>query len=193
MPAHLEDGLHVVDEEEAPPPGARTWSTVDLAIDLAEPEDDPVVDLDESGLEVLRDEFVQAFNARDLEQLTALVHPDVECPARMGDGAADLAEELEAIWERSPAAILTRAFLDTETGRTPCAVAWLPDEDGCWSRVTLVCFDTDGELITLVDVPDDVDALERAQAEDPAGEELEDWADWARWDRGEESPTGPRL
>jgi len=189
MAAHpLEDGLHVVEEDQAPPSAAGLWPT----IDLRDADDEVVFDLDESGLEGLRDEFVQGFNARDLESLLSLMHPEVECPDRSGDGVATLAEEFEAIWERWPAALLTRGFLQTDAGGMPCAVAWLPDEDGCWSRAALVCFDTDGELITLVALPDDVDALERAHAEDPTGDELEDWADWARWDRGEETPAGPR-
>ena len=186
-PEQLEDGLHVVDERDAPAPATGRWPVVDLRED-----DEEATDLDESGLAELRDEFVEAFNARDLDALLSLVHPDVECPDAAGDGAAVLAEEIEAIWERSPGAILTRGFLRTEASGMACAVAWLPDEDGCWSRAALVCFDTDGELLTLVEVPDDADALERVEADAPSGEELADWADWARWDRGEETPTGPR-
>lgn len=184
----LEHGLHVVEEDERSTMSTGSWHV----IDLDDGEENAGSDLDESGLEGLRDEFVEAFNARDLESLLSLVAEDVECPDRGGDGAAVLAEQLEAIWERSPAAMLTRGFLQTDSAGTPVAVAWLPDEDGCWSRVSLVCFDTDGDVITVVTLPDDVDALDRAQAEDPAGDELDDWADWSRWDRGEETPAEPR-
>ena len=166
-------------------------------------DDDPVdevVDLDDSrdasedgevdtDLESLRDEFIDAFNGRDLDALLAVVAPDVECPDIAGEGATALAEEIEAIWERSPGALLTRALLDG----IPCAVAWLPDEDGCWSRAALVCFDREGSLLSLVAVPDDADALDRAEADDPTGEELDEWQDWAEWDRGEATEPQDRA
>ncbi|MGH8930464.1 MAG: nuclear transport factor 2 family protein [Egibacteraceae bacterium] len=173
--APLEDGLWVVDADDDP-------SAVE---DDRPTEPQPVRDVD---LESLRDEFVDAFNARNLDAVLAIVHEDVETPDTTRDGAANLAEELEAIWERSPGALLTRAFLDDRA----CAVAWRPDEDGCWCRAALVCFDADQGLLTVVAVPDDADALDRAEAEDPTGIELEEWEDWASWDRGEETVSRPR-
>lgn len=174
-----EDGLRVVDP---------ATETDDAEARAAEDGHAPIDLRDDPDLESLRDEFVDAFNARDLEAVLAIVHPDVECPDIAGDGIPALSEELEAIWERSPGAVLTRAFLDD----TPCAVGWLPDEDGCWCRAALVCFDADDSSITLVEVPDDADALERAAAEEPAGDELDEWVDWAEWERGEETPPGQR-
>lgn len=138
-------------------------------------------DGDVADLEALRDEFVDAFNARDLDAVLALAHEEIECPDIHGDGAAALAEELSAIWERSPGAILTRGFLDGE----PCAVAWLTDEDGTWTRAALVCLDGADGLISVVTLPDDADSLDRAEAEDPAGEEPEEGSDWREWDSGE--------
>lgn len=153
-----------------------------------DPEDGDVADDGpaDGDLETLRDEFVDGFNARDLDVLLALVRSDVEIPDLAGDGATVLAEELEAIWERNPGAILTRAFLDG----APAAVAWLPDEDGCWSRAALVCFASEDGLLSLVMMPEDADGLDRAEAEDPTGEELDEWSDWTEWEQGEE--TVPR-
>lgn len=163
-----DEGLRVVDGDDV----------VEDADERRDRSDDGAVDTD---LESLRDEFIDGFNERDLDALLSVVAPDVECPDIAGDGAADLAEEVAAIWERSPGALLTRALLDG----SPCAVAWLPDEDGCWSRAALVCFDREGSLLSLVAVPDDADALDRAEAEEPTGEQLEEWQDWSEWDRGE--------
>ena len=163
----------------APEEGLRLVDSVDVDSDddaTSEPLTDSATDL-----ETLRDEFVDAFNARDLDAVLTLVHADVECPDIHGDGADALSEELSAIWERSPAAMLTRAFLDAE----PCAVAWLPDEDGCWSRAALVSFAGDDGLLSVVSLPDDADALDRAEADDPVGEEQEEGADWREWDSGE--------
>jgi hypothetical protein len=175
-----EEGLSVVDEQ----PSAHREA------DESPGDDGPLRPyLDGDGdLESLRDEFVGGFNARDLDALLALVADDVETPDLPGDGAAVFAEEVEAIWERSPGAILTRAFLDD----VPCAVAWLPDEEGCWARVALVCFTAEDGLLSVVGLPDDADALDSAEAVDPTGEELEEWSDWAEWDRGEETQPRPR-
>jgi hypothetical protein len=174
-----EEGLHVV--------GADADDDPD---DVARLDGSPTTSgLPDSDLETLRDEFVDSFNTRNLDALLALVRPDVECPdIRDGDGPGALADELQSIWERWPGAILTRAFVD----ESPCAVGWLPDEDGCWSRAALVCFDSDDGLLSLVAVPDDAAALEAAQAEDPRGEEVDEWSDWAEWDRGEETDTSRR-
>jgi hypothetical protein len=173
-----EDGLRVVDAEETDPDSVEAAAAEDGAVRHGNGDGD---------LETLRDAFVEAFNARDLDEIVALVASDIDCPdIREGDGVDALAEELEAIWERSPGAILTRAFVDDQ----PVAVGWLPDEDGCWSRAALVCFDAGDGLLTLVEVPDDADALDRAEAEEPTGDELDEWSDWGEWERGEE--TRPR-
>lgn len=169
MPA--EEGLAVVSDQTPP--------------DFEHLHADRPFDLVSSGL---RDAFIDTFNGRDLEALLALMIDDVDCPDAPGDGVGALAEQLEAIWERSPAAVLTPAVLDDQ----PCAVAWLPDEDGCWSRAALVCFDAADGQLTLVAVPDDADALERAEAAGPVGAELEEWLDWAEWEHGEETVARPR-
>lgn len=169
----------------APEEGLR-YVDVDAA---AAVDDEPAAELLSDGsvdLETLRDEFVDAFNARDLDALVALAHDDVECPDIHGDGIAALSEEVSAIWERSPGAILTRGFLDDE----PCALGWLPDEEGCWARAALVCFAGDEGLLSVVSIPDDTDALDRAEGDDPSGEEQEEGADWGEWTSGE--PSEPR-
>lgn len=141
-----------------------------------------------SDLETLRDELVDAFNARDLDAVLALVADDLECPDLGGEGAAAFAGALTDIWDRSPGAIITRAFLDD----APCAVAWMPDEEGCWSRAGLLVLDGDDDQIRLVELVDDADALDRATADDPTGEELEEGSDWGEWDSGEATEPGDR-
>ncbi len=171
MTVASEEGLRYV---EAAEPDAEDDAATDLHIDAA------------GDLEALRDEFVDAFNARDLDTLVSLARDDVECPDIHGDGIAALSEEVSAIWERSPGAILTRGFLDGD----PCALGWLPDEEGCWSRAALVCFAADDGLLSVVSLPDDADALDRAEGEDPVGEEQEEGSDWGEWANGE--PSLPR-
>ena len=173
-----EDGLTIV--AEGPDAGDS---------DATPTTEDPGEEHVDSERAALRDAFVDSFNARDLDGVLGVVVEDVEVPDAPGDGVVVLGEQLEAIWERWPGAILT-------PGRLPdgecCAVGWLPDEDGCWSRAALVCFDVAAGLLTLVAVPDDVDALERAEAAEPSGEELEEWVDWSGWETGAETVSRSR-
>ena len=151
---------------------------------------DVVVHIDPVGLESLRSAFVDAFNARDLEGVLDLVSADVEF--EFGDpsveGREAMAEELVAIWERSPGVLLTRGFDDD----SPCAVAWRPDEDGGWARAALLCFDVVDDLITLLEIPDDAETLASVTAEDPAGEEPDEWLEWDR-DNPQVTPVGNRT
>jgi hypothetical protein len=173
--APMEDGLHVVDDVD---------ETTDHEALAAEDGAATVDVVTERDLARLRDAFIEGFNSRDIETLLAAVRSDVECPDfPEADGAAALAEEVEAIWERAPEAFLTRAYLDDD----PVAVAWRPDEEGRWTRVALVCFDEDDGLLSVVELPDDVDALERSETEEPTEAQLDEWNDWAEWDRGEET------
>jgi hypothetical protein len=166
-----EDGLHLVVEEDDRPEEAPQTEVA-----AYDPE-----------LESLRSEFVAAFNARDMEAVLGLVHPDVECPDRRATGLAELAQELALIWDRSPGAVLTDALLDG----TPCAVAWLAGEDGCWCRAALVCLDAEDGLLRLFELPEDPDALDRAEADLPEADELDQGLGWVEWDTGED-PTAHR-
>jgi hypothetical protein len=178
----LEQGLHLLDADDVG--GSGDLAEHPPADDRPSLDDAPV----DTDLESLRSEFVAAFNARDLEAILALVSAEVECPDRRASGAGALAEELVAIWDRSPGAMLTDALLDG----MPCAVAWLPDEDGCWSRAALVCLDGEDGLLTTFELPDDAHALERAEADDPEGEELDQGLAWVEWDTGEMPAAAPR-
>ena len=142
--------------------------------------------LDDADLETLRNAFVEAFNARDLDAILELVTDDIETPEQIADGREPLAEELQAIWERSPATVLTQASVDA----APVAVAWLPDERGQWCRVAMVTFDDEEGRLTVIELPDDTEALERALAEDPIGDHIDEELDWSEWDRGEASGDG---
>ncbi len=124
--------------------------------------------------ESLRDAFVDAFNARDVDGVLAVTAPDVECADRVEDGTAALSVFLFEVWERHPGVVLTAGELEGEA----CAVAWLPDEDGRWSRAALVSLAVDDGLLDVVALPDDVDGLDRVLADEPVGDELDDWLRW---------------
>lgn len=149
-------------------------------------DDEREPDLDDADLETLRNAFVEAYNARDLDAILELVSTGVELPDISGDGRDAFADELQAVWERSPVAVLTHASVEN----APAAVAWLPDEQGRWNRVGLITFHSDQGRLTVVDIPDDATALQLALAEDPTGDVLDEELDWSEWDRGEPSGDG---
>ena len=161
----LEDGMRVVSEHAA-------------QNGPADDDDDGARSRPVDGdAETLRDALVEAFNNRDLDGLLQVVADDVEVPDDMeGDGAAALANEIESVWQRSPGAVLTRGLLEGQ----PCAVGWLPDADGTWNRAALVCmdFDLDATLLTVVTMPEDADALDRVETEEPSDDEPDEWDDW---------------
>ena len=146
--------------------------------DVISLEDDTAPRVDDRAehvAESLRDAFVDAFNARDVDGALAVTAPDVECAESAGDGTAALSAFLVGVWERHPGVVLTAGELDGEA----CAVAWLPDEDGCWSRAALVTLAVADGLLDVIALPDDVDGLDRVLAVEPAGDELDDWLGWA--------------
>ena len=143
-------------------------------------------DLDDADLETLRNAFVEAYNARDLDGVLEVVSPDAELPDISGEGHDALIDELESVWERSPLVVLTPAHV----GDAPAAVAWLPDERGRWHRAGLLTFDSDDGRLTVVEMPDDAEALDEALAEDPVGDIVSEELDWSEWDRGEPSGDG---
>ena len=145
-------------------------------------------DIDDVDLETLRGAFVEAFNARDLDAVLELLSDDVETPDLSGDGGDAMAEELQSIWERSPAAVLTHATVDD----APAAMVWLPDDGGHLRRVGLMAFDGDQGRLTAIEMPDDDAALEQALAETPIGDPLEEELDWSEWDSGESSEDADR-
>lgn len=149
-------------------------------------DDEHVPDLDDAGVETLRSAFVETFNARDLDALLDLVAEDAELPDTVGEGRGAIAEELGAIWERSPMVVLTDAQIDG----SPAAVAWLPDEHGRWTRVALATFDSHDGLLTVVDLVDDPEALRVALADGPAGDVVDEELDWSTWDQGAPADDG---
>ena len=95
----------------------------------------------------LVDEFIEAFDARDIDAATDIVADD----ARAGDafGPQEIFTELKL---RSPYTSLVRADLDGE----PVAVFWVPDEQSEPQPIGYVAFETDGTAITGATIHDSV-------------------------------------
>lgn len=139
-------------------------------------------DVELADLEALRDAFVEAFNARDLDLIAEIVDADVEVPDLPGHGLDALRDELERLWLGSPGIILTRAVLDG----SPVAVSWMPDDEGGWWRSGLYTFDEDGGVLVVVEMPDDPALLDEALADTPEDEPPDEEVSWPEWDRAED-------
>lgn len=156
-------GFHVDDDPDA---------VIDPLEDAVEPHDGP------DAVDAV-DELVAAFNARDLEDLLAVVAPDGEAPGLLGYDRANLPEAVADLWVRRPTVHVTRGELD---GRV-AGVLW--EHDGTsWWRLALVSVDDvrDG-CVGVLEFADDPDLVERVVTETPEGE-LVEGARWQEWDEG---------
>jgi hypothetical protein len=135
----------------------------------------------EDGSDVV-DELVAAFNARDLDDLLALVASDGEAPGLLGYDRANLPAAVTDLWHRRPTVVVTRGELAEDGG--PCGVLW--EHDGSdWWRLALVSVDDihDG-VVGVLEFADDPDLVDRVVTEKP-DEELVEGARWQEWEEGD--------
>lgn len=130
------------------------------------------------------DEFVDYFNARDLEGLDELLSRDASSTFLRASDAGEMIQGLGEILLAYPGIVLTRGELDDE----PVAVAWVPGENHDYSRMGFFAFsvvDEDEELIEHLEYSDEFDEG-RLLAEEPEPAEIAEWEDWGEWDRMED-------
>lgn len=131
------------------------------------------------------DEFIDYFNARDLDGISELFDEDVTSGFLGASGPQGLVQALADMLMQQPALVLTRG----ELGLEPVAVAWIPN-GAEYSRMGFLAFTlnqaSDGSAI--------IEHLEHSQdeepgllAEQPDAGEMAEWEDWAEWDEGQES------
>lgn len=190
--AGLEAQLDRLDETGQPasipaPPAVGTFDEEadGFGFHLDDPEDalDPLADAVEphetvDDIEVV-DEFITAFNDRDLEDLLEVVARDGEAPGLLGYDRDNLPAAITDLWERRPTVLLTRGELDAQV----VGVLW--EHDGSeWWRVAVVCVDdlTDGR-IGVLEFADDPDLLDQVTTDQPDGDLLEGER-WQEWDEG---------
>lgn len=162
---------------------------IDLTDDSLHIEGSEPAELDDSSvdavhqarwgvLENLIDAFVEAFNAHDLDGMTALFAGDVELPGLGGD-AVGFSDTIGSVWDRRPNAILTRGLLSDE----PVTVVWDVDEHGVWQRIALFCYEATDERIGLIELIDEPSAAHDAETAEPEHEAVEG-ATWDEWYEG---------
>ena len=157
--------------------------------------DDPEADLLDDDLDVglrddeeatLLDAVAEAFNARDLEQLLAVLTSDAEVPGVLGYDRDNLPDAIEDLWQRRPTCCLTRGF----HGEVHVGVLW--EHDGtAWWRVAAVHVDDvhDGSTIGVLEFTDDAALLDELTADPPDPDELEEGARWSEWEDGDDGDS----
>lgn len=159
-------GLHVDD-------GAGAPDDDDLElIDLVGPEVD-------GELADVIDAFSEAFNARDLDELVALVTDDCETPG-LASGSDDFPAAIDDLWHRRPSCLLARGQLDDEC----LAVLFELEGAGRWWRVATVhfCDVVDGQA-GVIEFSDDPALLEEVDCQTP-DLDLDEGALWQEWEDG---------
>jgi hypothetical protein len=125
--------------------------------------------LPDSDLENAVVEFVDVFNARDMESLTELLARHAVCTFLAAHSAAAIIDGVEDLILLQPDLVLTRGELDDE----PLAGAWLLDADADRYRLT-------GVFTFSVD--DDEAADGDLLLEEPEASERPEWEDWSAQD-----------
>ena len=133
------------------------------------------------AVENASDEFVDFFNARDLDGIADLVTANVTSDLFDGAGVESTIEGIAGLLRRYPQLIATRG----EDGNQPIVALWIPDEQDQYRPMGYLELSADDELvdrITYVDTPAG-DLL----VEEPDPDEMAEWQDWREWDTGEEA------
>lgn len=132
----------------------------------------------DAAVENASDEFVDLFNARDLDGIAEMVTADVASDLLDGDGADSVIEGLAGLLRRYPQLVATRG----EDGNQPIVALWIPNEQDQYSLMGYLELSTEDELIdriTYVDTPGRSDLL----LEEPDLDEMSEWQDWREWIR----------
>ena len=141
----------------------------------------------DAAAENISDEFVDLFNARDLDSIADLVTADLTSDLFDGVGAESAVHGLAGLLRRYPQLMATRG----EDGDLPVVALWVPDEQDRYRAMGYLELSTVGELIdriTYVDTPSG-DLL----VEEPDPDELAQWQDWREFDTGEEAGNRRRA
>jgi hypothetical protein len=125
------------------------------------------------------DELVAAFNARDLEDLLAVVASDGEAPGLLGYDRANLPEAVADLWDRRPTVQVTRGHLD---GRV-AGVLWEHDGSTWWRLAVVSVDDVRDGCVGVLEFVDDPILIEQVEAEPPDGE-LVEGSTWKEWEEG---------
>ncbi len=157
--------------------------------ELADEQDEfesevPTPATDEVGAENVIDEFVEYFNARDLDAIEGMLSGDVDVEFLKVAGSVSALEAMEDFFVREPLVLATRG----ERGVDPVVGLWQPQigdkdtDDGkddrgeyvCIGYLLFECSDEDEPLITRVEYVEELDGDVLVEEPDDAVEII-DW------------------
>lgn len=161
--------VEVLEEDEVDPP-------------VTPMSDDPAHRIAAADLDNSLDEFVDAFNARDLELLAELIAPDVEADLVGASSRDEALEGFDDLILRNPTLLLSRGDLGPE----PIAVAWVFDLDSDDFRalgyVTVDLDDSTESLIQRIVYVDELPDTDELVMETPDHDDLSEWVEWVEQD-----------
>lgn len=148
---------------------------------------------DFSAQEASLDEFVDFFNARDLEAISELLDAECSAPFFGGNGHDSIMQGIGELVLAYPGIVTTRG----ELGDEPVVVAWIPGEERVYRRMGYFRFTfteegegaedptiVDGEVrIEHIDYSDELDDG-TLLAEEPDPEDMAEWESWQDWEEG---------
>ncbi|MBT8166238.1 MAG: hypothetical protein HKO63_01750 [Acidimicrobiia bacterium] len=148
---------------------------------------------DYSSQEANLDEFVDFFNARDLEAVRELLDAEVSAPFFGGNEAETVMQGIGELILAYPGIVVTRG----ELGDEPVVVAWIPGQQRVYRRMGYFRFTfiddgengddpgaVDGELkIEHIDYSDEIDDGSLL-VEEPDPADMAEWESWQEWDEG---------
>jgi hypothetical protein len=148
---------------------------------------------DYSAQEANLDEFVDFFNARDLEGIRELLDVDVSAPFFGGNGHEPVMQGMGELVLGYPGIVTTRG----ELGDEPVVVAWIPGQHREYRRMGYFRFTftdegektqdpsvVDGELkIEHIDYSDEIDDG-TLLAEEPDPADMAESESWQEWEEG---------
>lgn len=145
--------------------------------DAPDESDDTSIDTPDPELDNLVVEFVDLFNARDMEALAELLASDAESSFLHESSRSGVVEGLEDLIFRRPDIVTTRGDL----GSTPVAAVWFLDADTDHYRLcgyfAMDLSEDDPPLIGRIDLVEDVPD-ENLIVETPDDSERPEWEDW---------------
>ncbi len=148
---------------------------------------------DYSAQEANLDEFVDYFNARDLEAISELLDPEVSAPFFGGNGEESVMQGVGELVLAYPGIVTTRG----ELGDEPVVVAWIPGQQRVYQRMGYFRFTfteegegvedpsvIDGELkIEHIDYSDEIDDGSLL-VEEPDPSDMAESESWQEWEEG---------
>jgi hypothetical protein len=178
-------------EDQEPEPeevlGIDESDPIDLREDLdteesSDESDETLATIDYAVFDNVLDEFVDMFNARDLDGLGELLATDAEAGFLGESSGTGVIEGVNDLFLRYPTLLATRGDLGPE----PIVLVWIFDQDldrfDPLGYLTLDVSDAGEGQIRRVEYVDEVPDSEDLVVETPERADLPEWGDWSALD-----------